>query len=248
MVSYLFIWSKYVLGWQYSCQWTVELCWTRCITINRRSSDGDHRQCEVVSKVNALFDNWLYVSDLSLNESIRLRVPGNCGPLSIMISREQPNKPIMHLMPAVAVVKFSTLIIGITVLIVIFENHYTSENDAIRHRKKISSNNVTEKGCWLKEMFTIDEECIPCTQFQMASKHLPACNRTGFKEAGTCEKSGSFDRSCDKIPWVEERTFWTFEGVITIIGLLSSLVVKVRQKQLDKKFLERIQKQVAAGV
>lgn len=54
--------------------------------------------------------------------------------------------------------------------------------------------------------------------------------------------------SCDKTPWLEELNFWIFEGSITAIGIVSSLIVKVRQKQLDKTFLERIQKQVAAGV
>ena len=54
--------------------------------------------------------------------------------------------------------------------------------------------------------------------------------------------------SCDRVDWVEERRFWTFEGLLTLTGLISGLCVFVRQKQLDHRVYQRIQKQIASGV
>lgn len=54
--------------------------------------------------------------------------------------------------------------------------------------------------------------------------------------------------SCDRVTWLEERRFWTFEGILFLMGLVSALGVFVRQKQLDHKMYQRIQKQIAEGV
>ncbi len=48
--------------------------------------------------------------------------------------------------------------------------------------------------------------------------------------------------------WLEERKFWTFEGSLTLMGILSGMAVYVRQKQLDHRTYQRIQKQLASGV
>ena len=54
--------------------------------------------------------------------------------------------------------------------------------------------------------------------------------------------------SCDRVEWVEEKRFWTFEGLLLLLGLVSGLSVFVRQKQLDHRMYQRIQRQIAAGV
>ena len=54
--------------------------------------------------------------------------------------------------------------------------------------------------------------------------------------------------SCDRVEWVEERRFWTFEGLLVLFGFLSGLSVFVRQKQLDHRMYQRIQRQIASGV
>jgi hypothetical protein len=64
----------------------------------------------------------------------------------------------------------------------------------------------------------------------------------------TLTASVSYFCSCDRVEWVEERRFWTFEGLLTLIGLVSGLAVFIRQKQLDHRMYQRIQKQIAAGV
>lgn len=46
----------------------------------------------------------------------------------------------------------------------------------------------------------------------------------------------------------EAQRFWIFEGSVLVTGLFSSLSVVFRRKHLDRKMMERIQQQVAAGV
>ena len=53
--------------------------------------------------------------------------------------------------------------------------------------------------------------------------------------------------SCDRVDWVEERRFWTFEGLLTLLGLASGLAVFIRQKQLDHRMYQRIQRQIASA-
>jgi hypothetical protein len=46
----------------------------------------------------------------------------------------------------------------------------------------------------------------------------------------------------------EEQNFWIFEAVTLILGVISYGIVILRQKRLDKHFLEKINKQIASGV
>ncbi len=55
-------------------------------------------------------------------------------------------------------------------------------------------------------------------------------------------------RSCSRVTWLEERKFWTFEGSLTLMGILSGMAVYVRQKQLDHRTYQSIKKQLASGV
>ncbi len=54
--------------------------------------------------------------------------------------------------------------------------------------------------------------------------------------------------SCDTVDWIEEQKFWTFEGLLTLLGVVSGAAVFIRQKQLDHRMYQRIQKQIASGV
>lgn len=53
---------------------------------------------------------------------------------------------------------------------------------------------------------------------------------------------------CDISPAVEEVDFWKFQLFTLLVGLSSYTVVYLRQKNLDKKLMEKIHKQIAAGV
>jgi hypothetical protein len=47
---------------------------------------------------------------------------------------------------------------------------------------------------------------------------------------------------------VEEKKFWTFEAVLTLLGLVSGTGLFIRQKQIDHRMYQKIQRQIAAGV
>ena len=71
----------------------------------------------------------------------------------------------------------------------------------------------------------------------------------GNKEKVRCSNSGKEAfRSCDKVQRIEEQKFWVFEFICAVIGATSASVVFLRQKQLDHKMYQKIQRQIAAGV
>ena len=53
---------------------------------------------------------------------------------------------------------------------------------------------------------------------------------------------------CDRVVWLEERHFWAFEAVMALLGMAAGLATMARQKILDHRVVQRIQRQVAAGV
>ncbi|XP_023236253.1 protein JTB-like [Centruroides sculpturatus] len=106
---------------------------------------------------------------------------------------------------------------------------------------------LDNSSCWNNEKYSVTQNCRACNQFEKVSKHTLACLSTGYKEEITCEKSGTVYRSC-KVPWLEQRNFWLVEGTAAGMALLGGLAVTWRQKRLDRRTVERIQRQIAAGV
>ncbi|GAB6032413.1 hypothetical protein CHUAL_011050 [Chamberlinius hualienensis] len=139
------------------------------------------------------------------------------------------------------------LVIALIVVCIIFlgvENALTED-----YRISAEMLNLTGREfCWKSENFSIKEECRECTDFEKKSGHSAACAATGFKELIICSKSGEIFRSCPRSTWIERRNFWLFESTMFALGLVSWTVVYFRHKQLDHRVLERIQKQIAAGV
>ena len=54
--------------------------------------------------------------------------------------------------------------------------------------------------------------------------------------------------SCPKLTAIEERNFWLFEMAAAFVGLGSWSIVHARQKILDRQLLDKVNKQIAAGV
>lgn len=104
---------------------------------------------------------------------------------------------------------------------------------------------VSEKGCWDDEDFVIKKPCTPCSDFEKRSQHIAACVSSGYKELLKCSKSGEVYRSCSDS---ELLHFYKFEMLTWLLGGLSSAFVIFRKRTLDKRMLQRIQQQVAAGV
>lgn len=121
----------------------------------------------------------------------------------------------------------------------------TLESVLSDHDGNQSARNSSE-GCWEREQYVIKQKCVPCTEFEKVSGHLPLCIQSKYKELVSCKTSGDVYRKCDAER--EGHRFWIFEGGMLVTGIFSSLSVILRQKHLDRKMLERIQQQVAAGV
>lgn len=54
--------------------------------------------------------------------------------------------------------------------------------------------------------------------------------------------------SCDKVAWLDEKNFWTFEGLLFAIGIISTSFSCLRQRALDRKTLLKIQRQLTQSV
>ncbi|XP_034245423.1 protein JTB [Thrips palmi] len=142
---------------------------------------------------------------------------------------------------------------GVTLLVLILEGRWTWSATAARGTVAPSASSVssasspqaTNTSCWLHEEYEVVEECHPCTDFEVASKSIKECIPTKFKEVVKCRISGRAVRSCQKVVWLEERKFWLFE-VFTLCGaLISSLAVFIRQRQLDRRMMKRLQAQLS---
>lgn len=100
--------------------------------------------------------------------------------------------------------------------------------------------------CWLNENHLIKIPCSPCTESEQISKHQIACLNTGYKELIKCEFSGEVYRSC--IVLNDSHSFWTFQFSAMLISLIGYCLLQLRNKQLDRKMLERLKRQLQSGV
>lgn len=139
-------------------------------------------------------------------------------------------------------------IAGIISLIVIYKTSLLDVEtivEASSSRVQNVSSSTQEPPCWVLNNYQVKEECKPCSKFEMSMK-IPIC-LLGFKELVSC---GNVDqwRSCARVPWLERKYFWLFEGVTICVGMSSGLVTYMRKKQINQRTFERIQKQIASGV
>uniref|UniRef100_A0A8C0C409 Protein JTB n=1 Tax=Balaenoptera musculus TaxID=9771 RepID=A0A8C0C409_BALMU len=96
--------------------------------------------------------------------------------------------------------------------------------------------------CWLVEEFVLAEECAPCSNFQ--AKTTPECGSTGYVEKITCSSSKRSEFKSCRSALMEQHLFWKFEGTVIGVALVFACLVIVRQRQLDRKALEKVRKQI----
>ncbi|XP_044942836.1 protein JTB isoform X2 [Mustela lutreola] len=96
--------------------------------------------------------------------------------------------------------------------------------------------------CWLAEDFAVAEECAPCSRFQ--AKTTPECGSTGYVEKITCSSSKRNEFKSCRSALMEQHLFWKFEGAIVGVALVFACLVIIRQRQLDRKALEKVRKQI----
>ncbi|KAL3201571.1 hypothetical protein MRX96_012604 [Rhipicephalus microplus] len=138
------------------------------------------------------------------------------------------------------IIFLTVFLIGACLMILTLES-ILSDHDSDRNGSNSS------EGCWEKEEYVVKQKCMPCTEFERGQASTSQyAFQSKYKELVTCKSSGDVYRRCDNEK--EGQRFWVFEGSMLVTGLLSSLSVVLRQKHLDRKMIERIQQQVAAGV
>ncbi|KAM6168652.1 protein JTB [Erethizon dorsatum] len=96
--------------------------------------------------------------------------------------------------------------------------------------------------CWLVEEFVVAEECAPCSTFQ--AKTIPECGSTGYIEKITCSASKRNEFKSCRSALMEQHLFWKFEGAVVGVALIFACLVVIRQRQLDRKALEKVRKQI----
>ena len=112
----------------------------------------------------------------------------------------------------------------------------------VRTKDFIIENNST---CWKHEKYEVIDDCSPCTAFEIKSKSKGVCIFTHNKEILRCTESGEIViRSCDRVAWLDEKKFWTFQFSLSLIGTLSAGVSFLRQKSLNRKTMQKIQNQM----
>ncbi|XP_058520142.1 protein JTB-like [Ochotona princeps] len=114
-----------------------------------------------------------------------------------------------------------------------------AEASVSEDKLSVSASNLP---CWLVEEFVVAEECSACSTFQ--TKTIPECGSTGHVEKITCSPSARNEfKSCSSAV-MEQRLFWKFEGAVLGVALVFACLVILRQRQLDRKALEKVRKQI----
>ncbi|XP_030764116.1 protein JTB [Sitophilus oryzae] len=131
----------------------------------------------------------------------------------------------------------------LTIVVLIVESHWTDNNRATSRRNNfIVEQNST---CFEKEPFEVIKDCEPCTPFELRSKSIGVCIHTHYKEVLKCANGEIVTRSCDRAAYYDEQEFWRFEGFMLAMSILSTLCVVARKKVLNKRMLQRVQRQLA---
>ncbi|KAI0208168.1 hypothetical protein LSAT2_007168 [Lamellibrachia satsuma] len=138
---------------------------------------------------------------------------------------------------------------GVSILVIVLENRMSPGRHSARNQTLLPGN--TSGPCWETSEVAVVEPCAKCAPFDMKVKH-EYCTKTGYKEHIECiYKNGAKKkvyRSCPKGHWVEEKNFWTFESVSLLFGLIFYSVVHIRRRRLDHILMEKVHRQIAAGV
>lgn len=132
----------------------------------------------------------------------------------------------------------------LTVCVLFVESHWTQQNNTRKRSFRVEQNST----CFEREKYEIVQECQPCTDFEIASKSIGVCIHTHYKEVLKCASGEMVTRSCDKVAYIEEHQFWKFESFMFISALISTFLVYVRKKVLNKRMLQRVQRQLANSV
>jgi len=146
------------------------------------------------------------------------------------------------------------ILAGLSFLIIILESSQLKSNNEefqdIHDTHPVLKEKLTAKDkCWTKESYEVIEQCEVCSKEEVSSNVPVVCAvAKNYKEKVRCQSGSEAFRACNKVSRIEEQKFWMFELVCALMGGVSASVVFIRQKQLDHKMYQRLQRQIAAGV
>ncbi|XP_012277445.1 protein JTB isoform X2 [Orussus abietinus] len=132
----------------------------------------------------------------------------------------------------------------LTVLVLIVESHWTETTSSKPYIENFENNSA----CATNEEVEVISECQPCTAFEIASKSIGVCAHARYKEIIKCKDGETITRSCDKVAWLEERTFWKFEGFMLLLAVLSCSSVFWRENILRQRIIRRVARQLRGSV
>lgn len=89
---------------------------------------------------------------------------------------------------------------------------------------------------------------LSLTAFEIASQSIGVCIHTHYKEVLRCASGEMVTRSCDRAAFIEERAFWRFETLMFAGATLSTFCVVARKRVLNKRMMQRVQRQLANSV
>ncbi|CAG5128646.1 unnamed protein product [Candidula unifasciata] len=138
--------------------------------------------------------------------------------------------------------------LGVVVLVtgaaLILNSHWEYNKQLAKQEEVIRNKARKSAPC---ETFSVVSRCERCSKQELRDL-VPVCSETGHKERIKCDSGKEDFIWCDISPAVEEADFWKFQLCTLVLGLSSYAVVYLRQKKLDKRLMEKINKQIAAGV
>ncbi|KAG5320626.1 JTB protein, partial [Acromyrmex charruanus] len=132
-----------------------------------------------------------------------------------------------------------TFLGGLTVLALIIESHWTNSSS-----KLYVDNYENNSSCISGEEYEVISECHPCTAFEIASESIDVCVHARYKEVLKCKSGETITRSCDKVAWLEEKTFWKFEGFMFATAIFSCLAVYWRENILRQRIIRKVARQL----
>ncbi|XP_073845620.1 jumping translocation breakpoint protein JTBR [Musca autumnalis] len=134
-----------------------------------------------------------------------------------------------------------TLLVALTICVLIIESRLDISGPA-RKPQFVIENNST---CWLREKYTVIQECHKCSEFDLVSRSLGVCVQTKYKELLRCDNSGEIViKSCDRIVAIDQKNFVHFEVCCFVFGLLTYFLSFARHRILSRRTHQKLERQL----
>ncbi|XP_014785524.1 uncharacterized protein LOC106880184 [Octopus bimaculoides] len=139
------------------------------------------------------------------------------------------------------------ILISASVVTVVVESKWSSHHVISKEAELSAVAQSDNTSTCVNGYGTVINSCVECTAFELKLERR-YCQETGLKTLIRCPDGRHLYKNCPADTWKEEKKFLLFECLTTITGLLSYAVVRYRQRRLDHLLMEKINRQIAAGL